>query len=33
MTETSQALVPNVPTYMYSTAIFIYNVIPLNIGY
>ena len=32
MTRASQASVPNVQTYMYSTTIFIYNVIPLNFG-
>ena len=32
MTKASQALVPNILTHMYSTAIFIYNVIPINFG-
>ena len=31
MTKASQASVPNVPTYVYSTAIFIYNIIPLAV--
>ena len=32
MTNGSQALVPNIQTYVYSTTIFIYKVIPLNFG-
>ena len=32
MTEASQASVPNAPTYVYSIAIFIYNIIRLNFG-